>query len=254
MELPRATPAQPVEGVVMIKLFTFPEIRGTQMSPPCAKVETYLKLVQQPYTTMPGWDTRKAPKGKFPYIEDGDRVVADSTFVIEYLKGAYGDALDGNLTSEQEAAGHNLRRMIEEGLYFVLGYARWLDPDGLNQMNEAAFSRLPPLQRYLAPRMITRTVKKMGFFQGTGRHKRDEIYWLGARDLDAMSDMLGDKPHFLGDKPTTADCSAFGMLGAILWSPCAAPLRDHAAGLDNLVAYANRMKDKLYWPRPETPA
>ena len=43
-------------------------------------------MVGLPYEVASGADVRKAPKKKLPYIQDGDRTIADSTFVIDYLK------------------------------------------------------------------------------------------------------------------------------------------------------------------------
>ena len=39
----------------------------------------------------------QGPKGKLPYITDGANTVADSTFILDYLKATYGDQLDAGL-------------------------------------------------------------------------------------------------------------------------------------------------------------
>jgi len=55
-------------------------------------------------------------------------------------------------------------------------------------------------------------IQKQIYGHGTGRHKTDEIFHLGEVDLEALSVFLGKKPYFVGDKPTSLDASAFGML------------------------------------------
>ena len=71
----------------MIKLYQFQPAFGLpNASPFCMKVENYLRMAVLPYEIAPNASHFKAPKGKLPYIEDGAKVVADSSFIIEYLK------------------------------------------------------------------------------------------------------------------------------------------------------------------------
>ena len=88
------------------------------------KVETYLRMVDLPYevvATMP----LKAPKGKLPFIEDDGEKIADSHFIVEYLKEKYGDRLDSHLITEQRAIMTAMQRLLEEHLYWIGMYARW---------------------------------------------------------------------------------------------------------------------------------
>ena len=61
-------------------------------------------------------DPREAPKGKVPWIDDNGHVLGDSTFVIDYLKQKYGDPLDGRLTTQQQATGHVIQKMLEDSV------------------------------------------------------------------------------------------------------------------------------------------
>src|SRR5215467_2268822 len=75
----------------MIKLYQFNPAWGLpNPSPFCMKVETYLRMVGLPYEVVNGAMPFKAPKKKLPYIEDGAQVVADSGFIVDYLKKTYG--------------------------------------------------------------------------------------------------------------------------------------------------------------------
>ena len=79
----------------MITLYQFPPVWGLpNASPFCMKVETYLRMTGLPYQFARGADIRKAPKGKFPVIEDNGKIIPDSSFIVEYLKASYGDPLD----------------------------------------------------------------------------------------------------------------------------------------------------------------
>jgi len=50
----------------------------------------------------------------------------------------------------------------------------------------------------------------------------------------------------MGNKPTTLDASAFGILVNLLWCPIESPLKEHAKTLNNLSAFCNRVKQAYY--------
>ena len=52
------------------------------------KLETYLRMAALPFELVDSGDVIKAPEGKLPYIDDGGTIVADTSFVIDYLKGS----------------------------------------------------------------------------------------------------------------------------------------------------------------------
>ena len=81
-----------------------------------------------------------------------------------------------------------------------------------------------------------RRVRSQIWGQGMGRHTEPEIYELGRKDLDALSDFLGDKTWFLGDQPTTLDGLGFGLVANIVWVPIESPLKEHVKTLPNLIA------------------
>ena len=57
-----------------------------------------------PYQVAADADVLKAPKKKLPYITDNGRTIADSGFIINYLKETYGDPLDAHLSVQEKAA------------------------------------------------------------------------------------------------------------------------------------------------------
>ena len=63
----------------MIKLVQFyPALGVRSLSPFCLKLETYLRLAGIDYEVVRSNDARRAPKGKLPYIIDGDLTIGDS--------------------------------------------------------------------------------------------------------------------------------------------------------------------------------
>lgn len=216
------------------------------LSPFCSKLETYLRMAGVPHTIEPA-DMRKAPKGKIPYAAIDGGLMGDSQLIVETLEGRLGDAaLDAGLAPRDRAIGHALRRMLEEGLYFVSMYNRWATDGGYAVLAPVFKQVVPAPLRLLMP-VIRRSVRKSLRAQGTGRHTADEVMAMGIADLDAFATLLGDQPFLLGDKPRTVDASGFAFAASILGFPAESRLRTHALGKANLVAYRDRIAAR-WWP------
>jgi glutathione S-transferase len=232
----------------MIKLYQFAPAFGLpNASSFCLKLETYLRMVELPFESVYGIDMGKAPKGKMPYVVDGDKTIGDSNFIIEYLKQTYGDRLDAHLTPSERAISLAMRRLIEENLYWVMVHNRWMEPANWETTKEVFFKELPPILKAIVPGIARKDTHKQLAGHGMGKHSAEEIYAIGIADLLALADFLGDKPFFLGDKPTSLDASAYGILANILGTPYDSPLKDKAQQLTNIVAYRDRIRD-LYYP------
>jgi glutathione S-transferase len=228
----------------MITLYHFGDAFGFDPSPFCLKMETYLRLAGHPFQKKRG-DLRKAPKRQLPVIEDDGRIVADSRFIIEYLKEKHGNPLDGHLSPAEMANLHAWQRMVEESLYWTIVYSRWIDDAGWKVFAPLVFGFLPAPLRMIVPPLVRRRVARTLNGQGTLRHTKEEIYGLGLRDVDALAGLLGDRPYMLGDKPTSLDASAAGSLINILHAPIESPLKAGTEKHANLVGYADRIRARL---------
>lgn len=214
----------------------------------CVKVEAYLRLAGLPYDTKSGARyLRQAPKGKLPFITDNGQVIADSAFILAYLKATYGDWLDAGLSTADKAIAHAFSRMLDEHLYWVISHARWQLPHNRAVLGQYFFKALPyPLDRLVAYQ-AARKVRAALFRQGLGRHSEAEILELGSRDLTALSDLLGDKAYFFGSKPTSFDATAYGTLAQLILLPMfSAPIFDKARTYQNLVAFTTRFHAQYF--------
>lgn len=224
----------------MIKLHQFAPAWGLNPSPFCLKIEIYLKLTKRPFEVVVTVPFR-APKGKLPYITDGERTIADSGQIIAYLKKTYGDPLDHALTAEQQALGHVIRRTCEESLLFAALYSRWLDEPGWSAVRQAFFVGLPKLVAPAIAAMIRRGIRRSLHGQGYGRHHKDEIYALGCADLQAIATLLGDRSFIVADHPTSFDATLYGFLVNMLRVPIDTPLNRYALSVPSFHAYLERM-------------
>jgi glutathione S-transferase len=103
----------------MITLYQFAPVWGIpNLSLACVKVETYLRMVNLPYEVRSALPT-KGPKGKLPFIEDQGKKIADSRFIIEYLKQSYEVDPDKDLNEQERVISNAMQRMIEDDLYWV---------------------------------------------------------------------------------------------------------------------------------------
>lgn len=227
----------------MIRLHTFPaSLKGTpNPSQFCAKLETALRLAGVPHEVWYEMDPSNGPKGKLPFIEmEGERI-GDSTLILYRLKEKLGVDLDRGLDETEKAQSHMIQRLVEERLSWVLAYSRWIDDANWPVVRRALFGGMRFPLSVIVPSSARKSVRAALHAQGIGRHSPEEIYDLGARDLSALSILLGEKDFFFGDKPTLADVSVFACLVNIIGPDLASPLKEAALGHDNLVRHTERM-------------
>lgn len=62
-----------------------------------------------------------------PWIRLNGTDVADSAACIDHLNGHFDVNLDAGLTVREIAIGRAIRALIEEDLYFVMVYCRWIE-------------------------------------------------------------------------------------------------------------------------------
>ncbi len=233
----------------MIELYNFgPRGKICDPSPFCVKVETYLRMTGLPFETHSSPDNlRKSPKDKLPFIRDDGQTIADSSFIIRHLEQKHDHMLDGHLTDAQKATAHGLIKMIDENLYWTMVHARWILDHNWVIIRQMFFGNLPFPLKLFVPNMVRKNVLKGMKGHGIGRHSNDEITEIGTWDLKALSDALGDKEYFFGDRPSSLDAAAYGILSQMVLSDTfTAPIFDAARKHDNLVAFTNRICDKYF--------
>jgi glutathione S-transferase len=232
-----------------ITLYVFgPGFGLPDVSPFVLKTEVQLKMAGLAYHKQLGGYPR-APKGKLPFIDDGE-IVADSTFIREHLEKKHGLDLDAGLDAAQRALSWATERMLEDHLYFAMVHFRWQVRENFDKGPAHFFDAAPEAMRAQLREEAVERVKRNLYGQGLGRHAEHELVQLGERSLSALSTLLGAKPYLLGDRPRASDATAFGLLASLLTPFFESPLRTRALAYKNLVAYTARMMRQYY---PEHP-
>jgi glutathione S-transferase len=176
--------------------------------------------------------------------------MGDSQLIIEELErrraAAGKEPLDAGMSVQDTATARLVRRTLEEALYFVGLYQRWVPDEGY-RATSAEFAKFVP--KLIIP-LVRRMQRKKLYEQGTGRHTFDEVMAMGIADWDAISGTLGDKPFLLGDKPRIVDAGLYGFLEGTLSFPVDTPLRAHVRSKANLVAFRDRIRAQWWKDLP----
>lgn len=238
---PRTLPQDPITVYGVGPGFGLPET-----SPYVMKTMVQFAMAGIPYRFAQG-AREDSPKGQLPFIEDAGERIADSTFIRGHIEARYGVDLDAGLTAAERAQAWAYERMIENQLGWASAWFRFMDPANFDKGPAHWFDQAPEAMREDLRAGLKAAVEVNLKAVGIGRHAPDEIVLLGTRSLWALSMQLGDKPFLMGERPTSVDAVAFGILATVLTPYFDSPLRRRAEGFGNLVAYVERMMG-CYFP------
>ncbi len=185
----------------------------------------------------------KSPKGKLPFLEDNGRLIADSSLIQRYLEEEKDVDFDSHLDMRQRAVAEAFRRMVEEHLYFVAVYMRWID--NTQTVRDLFLAEAPVMVRLFVLPMIVRKIRRDLVGQGIGRHDRDEIYRFGCNDIKAVSDAM-DGPYFFGERPSSLDATLYGILENLVTVEIDNPLRDAVLADERLMTFLEAFRANVF--------
>jgi glutathione S-transferase len=230
----------------MITLYTFGKLFGLpDASPFVMKAEMLLKIAKLDYETNTKGFMR-APKGKLPFIDDNGTIVADSTLIRLHLEQKYGIDFDRGLSPRDRGVAWATEKMLEDHLYWVLVYWRWMNDANFKRGPANFFKRAPALIRPLVKRTIRNKVRRSLHSHGISRHSEAEMTQMSNRAFEALSQLLGDGPYLMGREVCGADATAFAFIAGSLCPLFESPAHEKARSLPNLHAYRDRMMAEFY--------
>jgi glutathione S-transferase len=212
------------------------------------KLATWLRMAGLPFDFVVANDPSKGPKGKSPWIEYGSVRMGDSSLIIEHLEERFGIDLDAHLDAGQRALALSVQRMLEEHYHQCFEHQFFFGSGGEERVRALAATFPIPL-RWLVPTVLKRQFKKQLHARGIGRHSEEVVIAQGKADLDALAELLGDRPYLLGDRPASIDACVFGFLGVSLYVAGDNPLFRYGASLETLMRYCEWMRARYF---PET--
>ena len=230
----------------MLQLHTFgPHFNMPDGSPFCIKALLLMKLSGLPFETKQ-MSFKQAPKGKAPYLVDGRKVIADSHFIMKHLETKLGIDFTGGYSDEKLAVGWAASRMMEEHMYFLNGYERWMVDENFWKGPIQFFKEVPAPIRPLIARIGRKKAGKTHQAQGLGRHSDDERFELAKGNLIAVEAMLGKNKYFLGDRVSGADATVFPFIWTASTPYFKSRIADYVRTRPALEDYLRRMKSDFF--------
>ena len=235
----------------MIKVYRYlPGWSVPCISPYVTKVINYMKMTGLDYEPVSQDLTKldqETPFGKLPKIDDDGETVADSTKIINYLKGKYGDKLDAKLSPETKAQMLAWNRLIDEHLYWVaVIQPRWRETANWEKYLRiiAGSNEVPAPLRAFADDFRFRILTEF-MLGGWGRMPGDVLYERARADIDAISDQINGHSFMMGNQPTSIDAAVSSMLRHIVDTPFEFDTKTYAELKPNLKSYLGRMKERF---------
>ncbi|GKZ89007.1 hypothetical protein AnigIFM59636_010144 [Aspergillus niger] len=232
-------------------------------SPFVTKLEARLRLAGLSYRTESG-SIRAAPRGKVPYVTVSDtdesgrnqaRTMSDSGLIIQdFVNEAVLPDLNGDLTVQEKVLDSGVRALLEDKLYFLQGYEKWID--NYYSMRAHILASLPYPVQVIVGHLIYRKQYQVLHGQGTLRYSDAERttfkkqIWEEINALLADSRLNSDRKGVFwvlgGQRPTEADVTLFGFIvGALICTACPETQRI-VRGLPVVVEYAHRIHDRYF--------
>jgi len=214
-------------------------LRAPSASPYCLKLETWIRLAKLDYQNDLGYIS--SPEGKFPWIsdvsEDGEVLdVSDSQFCIEYLSEKHGINLSKHLSEKEQAIARAVVKMLEESFIWVAKLHRFVYQKDYTEVG------MPSILGYY----IGTKVKTETYYQGYGRHTKEQVYAIGKADLKTINDIIGDNKFLMGSQPCDADASVFGFVTQILYHSTGVLYDYLKADCPNLLRYVETIKNEFW--------
>ncbi len=202
-----------------------------EISPFCDKIRRVLHLKKVPFRVVdvPLLETatkyrRVNPIGKVPCIDDGGRVVADSTEIARYLDEKYPSPPLYPASPRDRALCHVLEDWADESLYFYEVRMRFGFPRNARRTIDRLTAREPAAVRRLAPLVMPAMMRRATAGQGIGRKPEAMVLTEAERHVDAVAALLESGPFLIGEALTIADISVFAQLDCIRSTDEGAPL------------------------------
>jgi len=220
----------------MLTLYSYPDLFGVADNNPYGlKVYAFLKLCKLGFRHENILDTKDAPRGQLPYLQDGDETIGDSDAIIAHLIARYALPIDDGLTASQRNTDHLIRRMLDD-LYWVMSYSRWKDERFWPLFRDALIRTHPGITEAALEAARAYNFKRYQY-QGIGRYERDEVYVRRIADLRVLADLVPANGFLFGSKPRSCDAAIYGFIANIYFYEIDTPLKQFLLSRPNLVAH-----------------
>uniref|UniRef100_A0AC35TQ41 PRELI/MSF1 domain-containing protein n=1 Tax=Rhabditophanes sp. KR3021 TaxID=114890 RepID=A0AC35TQ41_9BILA len=222
----------------------------------CLQFLAACKFCALPVTIIHSAKPSSSPTGEFPYFKVIDNrgqiseQITEFPKFVEFLrKCAFQLVLDSDLTELQKAEVEAYQCLLKKTLYPAMAHIMWKDDANYSTVTHKWFSSVMSFPRNFVYLERKRN-KEINYVKAVNLTDIN-IIKHAMRTITNLSNKLGDKKYFFGDKPTSIDALIFGYLGPLLKLPVPSDrLQIHLLACSNLVRFVESILS-IYLVIPE---
>eukprot|EP00794_Sanderia_malayensis_P010097 gene10097-11128_t len=220
----------------------------------CLHVSAFAKFAEVPVTIKPS----KVPFVKysvkqFPILKKDDgQYVCGEEDILKYF-GSIQCQPDLGVLPEQYADVVAFKALVMHKLHPCVAYYLWLDSRNFAEFSRPAYAKacVFPLNFVIPGRYYKSALR---YINGTTTHVNMTLDELGeelhleAQDcINLLSNYLGDKEFFFGNRPTSFDALIFAYLAPLVKAKFAnTKLQNYVNACENLVKYVSRILSRYF--------
>uniref|UniRef100_A0A7E4V5U7 GST N-terminal domain-containing protein n=1 Tax=Panagrellus redivivus TaxID=6233 RepID=A0A7E4V5U7_PANRE len=217
--LDHASWVKPVEKDV-VYLYQFHRTSTTpNPSPFCIKVEAFLRYHKIKYQNV-FTQFQRSREGLLPYIVLNGEEIPDSQLILQRLQEIH--EIEPNLSPHEKAIARAVDRTVDNSLANAIFYYKVI------YNKDSLFKVLSSLMPYLLAKLSFDRIYELT------HHRLSAINFLKLPepairsgledDLDALQQLMGEKPFLFGEEPVDADFALLGQLTSIYFTPYNKPI------------------------------
>ncbi len=186
------------------------------LSPPCAKAQMALHLKGLEYRvhncSSPREVRRFNPRGRVPALFiDGEAVVDSFEILTELDRRFPAPPLEPTDPAER-ARCRILEDWVDEVLYFLGAWTRWVHPEGFARIREVIVKASPFPLSLVVPGIARRVLRARLRGQGTAHKPEAVVLRELSEGYDRLEALAAAAPYLCGDALTRADLAAAALL------------------------------------------
>ena len=216
----------------VVDLYVFPRTSAAlHLSPPCMKVESFLRWNKIPYIAHLTTDFSFSPTGRLPCAIIKNKLVADSEHIISELISAYNILPPASMTPKLEREGRLVRVALEYATrYHVM---RWQLVDHFDWVVDSSKEYAPSVPRWILKQAISAKNRNPAIdmlnTHGQGDLSQAEFHAEFLEDVKTVEGMVAETGAFIvtADAPSRYDATVYSILNIIR---VAEAIKDDAPG------------------------
>lgn len=155
------------------------------------------------------------PTGKLPALQNGERVVCDSTDVAHYIEQHFPQKPLIPSDPRLRAQVHVLEDWADESLYFYEMHLRFTTPGNRERNIPRMVEHEGAFLRWLLAKVVPGGIVRITGSQGIGRKSIEQLLVDVERHITAVDGLLDGTDWLVGNQLSLADLAVYAMFQAL---------------------------------------